>query len=124
MSMQAASDAPRFRHLSGQSVLLEDGIAPEVVADLVRRGHDLSKKPYRARMRKSRPKGSRSFRPLQRFAGASFSGPKREPKKSPGFHAGAAGSLATVRINSAVRRAKAPAEGQWIGRVRSSLGLW
>lgn len=39
---QAASDAPRWRVLEGNSVALEQGFAPEVQGDLRSRGHDIT----------------------------------------------------------------------------------
>ncbi len=39
---QAASDAPRWRPLGGRRVALESGFAPEVLADLTSRGHQVT----------------------------------------------------------------------------------
>ncbi len=41
MNPQAALDAPRWRFLEGNRILLERGIAPEIVEELRERGHDV-----------------------------------------------------------------------------------
>ncbi|MBR8841172.1 MAG: gamma-glutamyltransferase family protein [Stigonema ocellatum SAG 48.90 = DSM 106950] len=40
MNPQAALDAPRWRFLAGNKILLERGVTPEIVAGLRKRGHD------------------------------------------------------------------------------------
>ena len=41
MGLQEAIDAPRYRILDGLDVTVDDGLDPEVIADLERRGHQL-----------------------------------------------------------------------------------
>jgi gamma-glutamyltranspeptidase/glutathione hydrolase len=52
MGLQEAIDAPRYRILDGLDVAVDDGLDPEVIADLERRGHQL---PSSAKL----PPGSR-----------------------------------------------------------------
>ena len=42
---QAAADAPRWQVFDGRTVTLEDGVAPDVVEELTRRGHRISHGP-------------------------------------------------------------------------------
>ena len=39
LNLQEAIDAPRVRYISGRGVMMEDGLGPGVIDDLVRRGH-------------------------------------------------------------------------------------
>ena len=41
MNPQAALDAPRWRYLAKDSVLLETGVAQDIIVDLVDRGHNI-----------------------------------------------------------------------------------
>jgi gamma-glutamyltranspeptidase/glutathione hydrolase len=41
MNPQTALDAPRWRFLAGQKVLLERGVPPEIVSELTKRGHEI-----------------------------------------------------------------------------------
>ncbi|MDJ0601831.1 MAG: gamma-glutamyltransferase family protein [Crocosphaera sp.] len=45
MNPQAALDAPRWRFLEGNRILLERGIAPEIIQGLKQRGHDVKLAP-------------------------------------------------------------------------------
>ena len=67
---------------------------------------------------------ARLWRERRADYGFFFSGPKRVPKKSPGFHDGAVASVARVRTSSVATAVNSKAVGQWIGRERSSEGLW
>jgi gamma-glutamyltranspeptidase / glutathione hydrolase len=40
LNLQQAIDAPRFRYISGRGVMMEDGLTPGVIADLIKRGHE------------------------------------------------------------------------------------
>jgi gamma-glutamyltranspeptidase / glutathione hydrolase len=40
MNLQQAIDAPRVRYVSGRGVMLEDTLPPDVIAGLIRRGHE------------------------------------------------------------------------------------
>jgi len=40
LNLQQAIDAPRIRYISGRGVMMEDGLTPSVIADLIKRGHE------------------------------------------------------------------------------------
>jgi len=40
LNLQQAIDAPRVRYISGRGVMMEDGLTPGVIADLIKRGHE------------------------------------------------------------------------------------
>ena len=40
LNLQQAIDAPRVRYISGRGVMMEDGLTPGVIADLIERGHE------------------------------------------------------------------------------------
>ena len=40
LNLQQAIDAPRVRYISGRGVMMEDGLTPAVIADLIKRGHE------------------------------------------------------------------------------------
>ena len=46
MNLQEALDAPRFRHMEGLSVYLEEGMPPETSSGLEAKGHLLDQTPY------------------------------------------------------------------------------
>ena len=46
MNLQEALDAPRFRHMEGMSVYLEDGMPASTAAGLEAKGHVIDRTPY------------------------------------------------------------------------------
>jgi gamma-glutamyltranspeptidase/glutathione hydrolase len=45
MNPQTALDAPRWRFLEGNRILLERGVPPEIIQGLRKRGHDINLAP-------------------------------------------------------------------------------